>query len=261
MILILWSANPFVMFCLWGLHQGPKKFIPCNLIYHVFWCSFWGVCEEAGEQHVHPITRKVAKISKPMNAHRDLFRYINLPVPLSWVPCPVSEPGAEKTKEQLLPMYDPHELLQYLWETDRIRISAGLIEQLDYFSSRVVLKCVIFTFTSSNIVVVPFFDVSTSIRQYWKHWSAIHAWARDHPGNHDAFPVSMYGDEARFSQTHQDKFIALCLGSPMIFKQGFSFPKVHAFVGLFPPPTYICIVQKKYSPFFCGNIDTTRLMP
>ena len=39
-------------------------------------------------------------------------------------------------------MYDPHELLQYLWETDRIKISAGLIEQLDYFEAIVVFKCV-----------------------------------------------------------------------------------------------------------------------
>ena len=142
-MLILWSVNLLVLFAFVFASRPKNKLIPCNLIYNAMFCCFvWGVCEEAGEQHVHPITRKVAKISKPMNAHRDLFRYINLPVPLSWVPCPVSEPGAERTKEQLLPMYDPHELLQYLWETDRIKISAGLIEQLDYCSSRVAFKCV-----------------------------------------------------------------------------------------------------------------------
>ena len=32
-------------------------------------------------------------------------------------------------------------------------------------------------------------------------------------------PISIYGDEAKYSATYGDKFIALVLGSPLVWKQ------------------------------------------
>ena len=48
-------------------------------------------------------------------------------------------------------------------------------------------------------------------RQYWRHWRAVGTWAADHPAPDTAVPIAVYGDEARYSQTYGDKFIALCL--------------------------------------------------
>ena len=41
----------------------------------------------------------------------------------------------------------------------------------------------------------------------------------DHPGCAlNSIPISIYGDEAVFSKTHSDKFIALVLESPLLHK-------------------------------------------
>ena len=56
-------------------------------------------------------------------------------------------------------------------------------------------------------------------RTYWLHWRSVSQWARDHPASDDSLPISIYGDEARFSQTHSDKFVALCLQSPLLHKR------------------------------------------
>ena len=45
-------------------------------------------------------------------------------------------------------------------------------------------------------------------------------WAHRHPGR-GCFPISLYGDEAKYNLTYGDKFIALCLGSPLVQKAGF----------------------------------------
>ena len=83
---------------------------------------------EVGIQHVHPVTRRVAKL-KIKNANRDLFRFIRLPLDLSWVSCPVrSRPGSDDVIEANLPMYDPHELLNYLHSTGRLRVDDSVLE-------------------------------------------------------------------------------------------------------------------------------------
>lgn len=86
------------------------------------------VVTEAGEQNVHRVTKCVASL-KPGNEHRDLFKFIRLPIDTSWVTCPIFEkPGSEKIIDGRLPMYDPHELLQYLWTTGRMKADASTIE-------------------------------------------------------------------------------------------------------------------------------------
>lgn len=91
--------------------------------------------QEVGAEQVHPITARVAKIKNSTNVHRDLFRFISLPVDLAWVTCPVySEPYTDIIVERDLPMYDPHELLEYLWDTKRIHVPTSEIEKLAVLS-------------------------------------------------------------------------------------------------------------------------------
>lgn len=68
------------------------------------------------------MTAGVAKI-RPGNQHRDLFRYIKLPIEMSQVLCPVLlEPWVnDRVGEALLPMVDPHEMLEYLHRSGRLR--------------------------------------------------------------------------------------------------------------------------------------------
>ena len=122
-----------------------------------------------------------------------------------WVQCPLHpEPDAqaEDIVTGSLPMYDPHELLRYMWDTGRLQVPRAMIEPLAEHLSQYVAN-----------------DV---LRLYWKHWCAVSDWANAHPGKGCAMPIFLYGDEARYSKTHQDKFIALCIGSPLVFKQGSS---------------------------------------
>ena len=87
--------------------------------------------QEVGAEQVHPVTARVAKIKNSTNVHRDLFRFISLPVDLAWVTCPVySEPYTDIIVERDLPMYDPHELLEYLWDTKRIHVPTSEIQNL-----------------------------------------------------------------------------------------------------------------------------------
>lgn len=42
-------------------------------------------------------------------------------------------------------------------------------------------------------------------------------WAAEHPGReNNAFPIAVYGDEATYSATYNDKFTALTLQSPLL---------------------------------------------
>ena len=68
---------------------------------------------------------------------------------------------------------------------------------------------------------------SLFLRKYWQHWGKVESWAANHRGKtSNAMPVFLYGDEARYSATYGDKFIALVLGSPLVFKQrGLDYPK------------------------------------
>ena len=59
---------------------------------------------------------------------------------------------------------------------------------------------------------------SLHLRSYWDHWSRVASWASHHPGKETrAMPIFVYGDEARYTATYGDKFIALCLGSQYNF--------------------------------------------
>ena len=59
------------------------------------------------------------------------MRYVKLPVDFTWLECPIrSEPNGDDIVTTLLPMYDPHELLEYLWTSGRIRVSEDDIKIL-----------------------------------------------------------------------------------------------------------------------------------
>ena len=97
------------------------------------------VVDEVGARNVHRVTRQVATLKKG-NEHRDLFRFIRLPLDISWVTCPVYEtPGSDKVIDGKLPMYDPHELLQYLWTTGRLRVDASTIRTSSCTTSIIIL--------------------------------------------------------------------------------------------------------------------------
>lgn len=86
------------------------------------------VVNEVGAKNVHRITKRVAKLSVH-NANRDMFRFIRLPLDLSWVTCPVlARPGSTDIIEQQIPMFDPHELLEYLWSTGRLKVDLSTIQ-------------------------------------------------------------------------------------------------------------------------------------
>jgi hypothetical protein len=91
--------------------------------------------EEAGESSVHRVTAQVAKIGEnnlPKNLHRDLFRFIRLPVDLVYVSCPMlMEPWLnDRIHEVKLPMIDPHERLEYLNRSGRLDVPMDEIAML-----------------------------------------------------------------------------------------------------------------------------------
>lgn len=87
---------------------------------------------EVGAKSVHPVTKKVSQV-KIHNANRDLFRFIRLPLDVSWVTCPVrSRPGSADIIESRLPMYDPHEYLDYLWSTGRFKVDESKVQTLSW---------------------------------------------------------------------------------------------------------------------------------
>ena len=115
------------------------------------------VVEEVGAQNVHRVTKRVASL-KPGNEHRDLFKFVRLPVDISWVTCPVFEkPGSDKIVDGRLPMLDPHELLQYLWTTGRLRVDSSTIK---------ILSCIYEVFTPQSINFL-FFYFSVFYQQDW----------------------------------------------------------------------------------------------
>jgi hypothetical protein len=68
---------------------------------------------------------------------------------------------------------------------------------------------------------------------------------RDHPAK-GSFPVSVYGDEAKYSTQYGDKFIAVALGSPLLWKKGIL--------------TYIYILLYIYIHPFPQNFEQERNM-
>ena len=79
--------------------------------------------QEVGQQNVSHATSRLARVKHTANASRDLFRYARLPVDPVWVETIVlTDPVGQETREEKLPMFDPHELLDYLWRTDKISV-------------------------------------------------------------------------------------------------------------------------------------------
>lgn len=57
------------------------------------------------------------------NTHRDLFRFVRLPVDVNKVEAPTLEaPDSDKVVERTLYMIDPHELLEYLHCSGRLAV-------------------------------------------------------------------------------------------------------------------------------------------
>lgn len=79
--------------------------------------------QEAGGENLHPVTRKVGNM-KLKNSSRDILRFMRLPLDLVYVKTVVKDSVKEdEIVEVVLPMLDPHELLDWLWRTDRIQVS------------------------------------------------------------------------------------------------------------------------------------------
>ena len=89
--------------------------------------------EEAGSENVHPVTRRVGAIPQS-NSSRDIFRFVKLPLDVSYVTCDVCNAVGERETKKL-PMFDPHELLDYGWRTGRFAISD---DELTSLASQVV---------------------------------------------------------------------------------------------------------------------------
>ena len=88
------------------------------------------VGEESGAGNVHPMTLKLSKM-RESNSSRDIFRFISLPISFSYVECPYKvDPNGPEVIQTLLPMIDPHELLDYLWRTGRVQTSPADLASL-----------------------------------------------------------------------------------------------------------------------------------
>lgn len=104
---------------------------------------FWGLAlKECGSSNVSQFTSKIASIKlQNRNANRDFFRYVCTPVDPVFVECPVlKDPGGEEVITRRLPMLDPHELLDYLWRKDHIKVPPEKIKPL-----ALVNTCLFFT--------------------------------------------------------------------------------------------------------------------
>ena len=87
--------------------------------------------QEAGLGNVHKVTRKIASMAGKGNCNRDLFRYVRAPVDVVYVSCPVlADANSEKIVDQMLPMLDPHEYLEWLWCSGRIKVPKDEIRKL-----------------------------------------------------------------------------------------------------------------------------------
>ena len=104
----------------------------------ILWNHPWTPWKEAGKSNCHPITKQIAKIGDghEKTHHRDLFRFIRLPVDIVHVTCPVCEAGSDPRNlcvyDAALPMYDPHELLNYLYTSGHIYVPDAEIETLGF---------------------------------------------------------------------------------------------------------------------------------
>ena len=144
-----------------------------------------------------------------------------MPCPLDIVYCECvvrTEPGGDFVEMRKLGMFDPHELLDYLWRNDHIRVPSEEIQTL-------ILNLINFVWWYHLRHLTRWCIQSAPanfwiLRKYWEHFSALQEWARSHPGKNCALPIALYGDDAKFSSTYLDKFTALALQSPLVWKQG-----------------------------------------
>ena len=100
---------------------------------------FFSTGEEAGTSSVHNVTKKIASLGQGngKNICRDLFRFARLPIDVAYVETVVRvEPLSEETKSAKLPMWDPHEILDWLYSTGRLKVSQQEVTILAY---RVIL--------------------------------------------------------------------------------------------------------------------------
>ena len=91
-----------------------------NVLDHL-WCCL--TSQESGLQNVSAATARLSAVKHAGNANRDIFRWVKLPLAPVWVETVVLiDPMHEETTTKKLPMYDPHELLDYLWRTGKISV-------------------------------------------------------------------------------------------------------------------------------------------
>ena len=65
------------------------------------------------------------------NSSRDIFNFLRLPLDMVYVACPYKvDPNGDEIQDRMLPMLDPHELVDYLWRTGKIAISPGDLAKL-----------------------------------------------------------------------------------------------------------------------------------
>ncbi|CAE7231239.1 unnamed protein product [Symbiodinium sp. CCMP2456] len=114
--------------------------------------------EESGSENVSAATRALAEMggSSLKNSSRDLYRFVRLPA-LTYVDCITKkEPTSDETMTRKLCMYDPHELLDYLWATKKIYVP------------------------------------DDAIRKYWEHFRKLGVpWSLQHPAKGDELPISV----------------------------------------------------------------------
>ena len=184
--------------------------------------------QEAGQQNVSHATARLARVKYTSNASRDLFRYARLPVDVVWVNTVIlRDPVGEETVQARLPMYDPHELLDYLWRSGKISVPKEEILRLSIILQFLCLSLWIWYPYFPQVLPGSMCDeylyllaIVTHQRRYWNHWATVAQWAVDHPGRRScSFPVAVYGDEATYSRTNLEKFTALVLQSPLLHKR------------------------------------------
>ena len=99
---------------------------------------------------------------------------------------------SEEVVSTTLPMIDPHEILDYVWRTGRIRVPKEEILTLAS-ETNISIRSVL------HVLISVKEPISKLLRKYWSHMAEFTSWAAEHEGREkNSFPVSIYGDEASF---------------------------------------------------------------
>ena len=96
---------------------------------------------------------------------------------LSHVECTVrKEPYSDELIKMKLPMYDPHELLDFLWSTKRIDVSEAAVRPLACNYHCVLLLATL---------------LMANPREYWEHFRKLSVpWSKEHPAVGDELPIA-----------------------------------------------------------------------